>query len=161
LTHLTNLGIIVIKYLYVEYRMSSVVHISEATSLGLHAMAVIASQEGGASVGNISKRLGVSEFHLSKVLQRLGKSGLVNSSRGPRGGFVLAGRGDAVSLLDVFEAIEGPLVNKDCLLKHKSCNKGGCILGDTLGSMSAIFESYLRKTMVSDLAHIFTQDGKR
>jgi Rrf2 family protein len=141
--------------------MSSIVHISEATSLGLHAMAVIASREGGASVGSISKRLGVSEFHLSKVLQRLAKSGLVSSRRGPRGGFILAGKSDSMSLLDVFEAIEGPLVNKSCLLRHKSCNNGGCILGNTLSSMSAIFEGHLRKTMVSDLVHIFIQEDKR
>jgi Rrf2 family protein len=135
--------------------MTSIVHISDAASLGMHSMVLIASEQRKISVAAIAGRLGVSEFHLSKVLQRLAKSGLVKSSRGPRGGFTLSKNRGSVTLLDVYEAIEGPMDGSTCLLDERSCNKQGCILGDTLHSMPALFKTHLGKTRIADLAHIF------
>jgi Rrf2 family protein len=135
--------------------MRSIVHISEAASLGMHSMALIASEEKKISVAAIAGRLRVSEFHLSKVLQRLVKSGLVKSSRGPQGGFTLAENRNPITLLDVYEAIEGPMDRSSCLLDERSCNKQACILGDTLHDMSALFKNHLGKTRIADLAHLF------
>ena len=65
--------------------MTHGVPISDAVSLALHSVAYIAAQDGQTSVHDISSRLEVSENHLSKVLQKLARSGLVNSTRGPQG----------------------------------------------------------------------------
>jgi len=88
--------------------MPGVLRISEAASLGMHAMVLLASDRGRVlSAHEVAARLNASEAHLSKVMQRLGRAGLVQSVRGPRGGFSLARSPDAVTLLEVYEAALG------------------------------------------------------
>jgi Rrf2 family transcriptional regulator, nitric oxide-sensitive transcriptional repressor len=134
--------------------------ISEAVSLAMHSMAYIASKEHLASVHEISDRLAVSEFHLSKVLQRLTKSGLLTSTRGPQGGFTLATGGDSLTLLDVFEAIEGPLKKHACLMRKKTCAKKSCILGDSINTMWNIFHKHLSSTRISDIADTYRREAR-
>lgn len=50
--------------------------------------------------------------YLLKVLQQLVHGGLLSSYRGPRGGFRLAREPEAISFLDVIEAVEGPFVDQ-------------------------------------------------
>lgn len=65
--------------------------ISETTSIALHAVVLLAAQgQEAMSTRQIGQRLKVSDYHLSKVMQHLGRAGLVQSTRGPRGGFRLA-----------------------------------------------------------------------
>ncbi|MCH4164465.1 MAG: Rrf2 family transcriptional regulator [Lentilactobacillus diolivorans] len=56
----------------------------------------------------ISKRLGVSDSYLKKVLHQLVLGGLISSEAGKGGGFLLAKQINQVTLLDVYDAIEGP-----------------------------------------------------
>ena len=92
--------------------MASIIQISEAASLALHSMVLLAaSPERSLTVKEITGRTLVSEAHLSKVMQRLAKAGLVKSTRGPKGGFVLGDSGLSISLLSIFEAIEGPVAD--------------------------------------------------
>ena len=70
--------------------MQKVLNISEAYSLALHSLALLASDNGRSlTTHQIASTLGASEAHLSKVMQRLTKAGFLNSSRGPGGGFAL------------------------------------------------------------------------
>ena len=73
--------------------MGNLVRISEPASLSLHAAALLARRPGErTSNQEIASALHVSEHHLAKVLQQLGKAEIVRSTRGPRGGFELADR---------------------------------------------------------------------
>jgi len=141
--------------------MSHGILISDAASLAMHAMAVIASRKDPASARDISGRLDVSENHLAKVLQRLARSGLVTSTRGPRGGFTLAKKSGAITLLDVYEAIEGPLKDKACLMRKKTCNKKHCILGDSMETMWGIFRKHLNSTRISEISDAYGLEGYR
>jgi Rrf2 family protein len=140
--------------------MSGFMKISEAASLALHSMAFIAGNEGPLRVSEISRHLGASEFHLSKVLQRLGRSSLVNSTRGPRGGFTLVRKSSDISLLEVYEAIEGPLGDNQCLFDQRSCANGMCILGTVLTDVSEQIHDYLKGTTLSEISGVFERrDG--
>ena len=80
-------------------------------------MAVLASRPAGrVSAAELAATLKVSEAHLAKVMQRLGKAALVRSARGPKGGFQLPAGRSSVTLLDVYEAIDGPFRPDECLL---------------------------------------------
>ena len=81
--------------------MDTILRISDAANLAIHAMAHIARSKGNVnhSVGEIAGEQGVSVAHLSKVMQRLVKVGLLTSRRGPGGGFVLGRAADKISLL--------------------------------------------------------------
>jgi Rrf2 family protein len=63
------------------------------------------------------------EQFLSKVLQSLTRAGLVISHRGNTGGFELPEVHRHASLLQVVEAIEGPMRLNVCLSSNSSCSR--------------------------------------
>lgn len=135
--------------------MTDVVRFSEASAIALHAMAVLAGAgEGRTSIRDLAGRLPVSENHLAKVLQRLARAGLVESTRGPAGGFRLRGDPSRISLLDVHQAIEGRPDDSCCLLSRpQSCAQ--CILGDALRRARAVLHRQLAHTRLSDVGRSF------
>ena len=123
--------------------------VSEAASLALHTAVFLAGRpEEVVTTGEVASALDVSENHLSKVLQRLAKAGLMRSTRGPRGGFMLSRSPDDLTLLEVYEAIEGPLGTTNCLFGRPACD-GECILGDLLTDVNAQIREYLTRTKLS------------
>ena len=133
--------------------MPSLLKVSEAASLALHSAVVLTSHpEGPVPTGEIASLLDVSEAHLSKVLQRLARCGLVRSVRGPKGGFVLGKSADKVSLLEVYEAIDGPLAVSHCLFDREACTRARCILGTLVPRLSAQVRDYLSRTRLAAVA---------
>jgi len=142
--------------------VSNVLRISDAASLALHAMVLLAAHpDTGISTKQIAHDLQVSEAHLSKVLQRLTKVGLAASTRGPRGGFTLAAPAESIMLLEVYEAIEGPLVATECLLGTRICNGRQCILGDLLTTVDGQVRDYLATTRLADLTSVYKSPKER
>ena len=136
--------------------MSHILKISEAASLALHAVVFLAAKPGRlVPTKEIASTLHLSEAHLSKVLQRLARAGLVRSIRGPKGGFTLGKPCDRISLLDVYEAIEGPFVSSNCLLDSPVCGGEQCILGGLLETANKLVEEYLAGTKLSELNHVY------
>jgi Rrf2 family protein len=136
--------------------MSSVVKLSEAASIALHAMTLIAAREDEhVSVKDLASRLPVSETHLAKVLQRLVKAGLVTSVRGPGGGFALRADPRATTLLQIYEAIEGKLEVAECMFSERPATCGACILDDALAEANRIVHARLARTRISELTATF------
>ena len=136
--------------------MSSTLKISEAASLALHTTVLLAANADRLlSTHEIAETLGVSEAHLAKVMQRLHHAGLVRSIRGPKGGFGLAKPGARIALLDVYQAIEGPLGAETCLLGRRVCRGKKCVLGGLLGAVNKQVRDYLSKTKLSELTHVY------
>lgn len=133
--------------------MPTVLRISDAASLALHTMGLLAAHKGEVlATPAIAEQLEVSEAHLSKVLQRLSKLDLVTSVRGAKGGFRLDREPTSISLLEVYEAIDGPLRPSACLLGHRSCGGRSCILGDLLGTVNEQVARHFGSRTVADLA---------
>ncbi len=136
--------------------MASVLRVSDAAALALHTTVMLAAcKQRIVSTVEIAETLHASEAHLAKVLQRLHKAGLVESVRGPKGGFRLSKAGDQITMLEVYEAIEGPLAPSTCLLATRICDGSRCILGDLLRTVNSSVREYLSKTRLSDLVGIF------
>jgi Rrf2 family protein len=121
--------------------------------MGMHAMAFIASASRGGpvSVSTVARELGVSEAHLGKVLQRLARHGFLSSRRGPRGGYGLGRDPEEITLLEIYEAVDGPLVESTCLLERPVCTGSTCILGDLVASVNKQLRERLSSTRLSDL----------
>ncbi|MGQ9474897.1 MAG: RrF2 family transcriptional regulator [Actinomycetota bacterium] len=127
--------------------MNGALRLSEAFILGLHAACYLAGLGGGrASTAEIARYLGVSEAHLAKVMQRLVRAGLLKSVRGPGGGFALTRQSSDISLLDIYESLEGPFSPTTCLLGRDACLGRSCVLSGLLKAVDERFESYLRET---------------
>ena len=133
--------------------MDTILRISDAANLAIHAMAHIARARDGVnqSVGEIAAHQGVSEAHLSKVMQRLVKVGLLTSRRGPGGGFLLGRAADRISLLEILEAMDGPMSDCKCLLGRKQCLFGGCALGALLTHVNHQVRVFLASRNLTEL----------
>ncbi len=130
--------------------MSGLLKISEATVLALHAMIHIAAREGEVSTNaEIAEFLGASENHLSKVLQRLTKAGLVRSVRGPRGGFVPGREPGKITLREIYELFEGTMSGRNCLLATPVCGNN-CVFGGLLSQMNSMVIDFMTGTTLTD-----------
>lgn len=131
--------------------MSKVAGFSEATYIGLHAMVLISQSNGERiSIRCIAENLCVSEAHLAKVILRLAHTGLINTTRGPGGGAVLAKTPKEISFLDIVEAIEGPLENTSCVFGKSQCSHKKCIFGDFLVKMTQEAKEWLRSKTLDE-----------
>ena len=136
--------------------MSGVLKISDAATLALHTTVLLADRtDGPLTTKEMASTFGVSEAHLAKVLQRLAKARIVLSGRGPKGGFLLAKPADRTTLLEVYEAIEGPLTDSDCLLGVPVCGGTHCILGSLVKNLNAQVRKYFSNTRLSDTTSAF------
>lgn len=69
----------------------------------------------------IAEATGVPPQYLPQVLAGLVRAGLVRSAPGPRGGYALTRAPETISLLDVIEAVDGPLASAVCPLRGVHC----------------------------------------
>ncbi len=126
--------------------MTTALQISEAASLALHSMAIVA-QAGDENVTakEITQATGFSQAHLAKVLQRLTKAGLLKSERGPKGGFALARPAKSITFLEIYETIEGPLTMPECVVyvNGKQCPFEECLLSDLPEQATRALREYL------------------
>jgi len=59
---------------------------------------------------------------LAKIISQLSIAGLIHTSRGAHGGVSIARSPGEISLLDVVEAIDGPISLNECVVNAKSCD---------------------------------------
>ncbi|HUJ23452.1 MAG TPA: Rrf2 family transcriptional regulator [Bryobacteraceae bacterium] len=102
--------------------------LTRAADYGVRVMVHLASLPSNAltSLPALAEAVEVPEQFLSKVLQTLCRSRLIHSQRGASGGFRLAADPEAVSLLQVVEAIEGPIQLNACLGVQGCTRKSWC-----------------------------------
>jgi len=136
---------------------ANMLKVSEAASLAMHAAVLLAASNGQPrSTRKIANALNASEHHLAKVLQRLARAGLVVALRGPAGGFKLATAPGRITLLDVYEAIEGKLAGQPrCLFAQPVCSGKRCILGNLLRTVTAEVRRHLANTKLSELLDLY------
>lgn len=138
--------------------MNNVMKITEASSLAMHTMVLLASHpERSFTTREVAEAFKVSEAHLAKVMQRLARASLVRSERGPKGGFSLARPGDRITLLEVYETIEGVLPKQTCLFSTRACKSEHCILGDVLNDFNRQFRKHLTENRLADLAGVYSK----
>jgi Rrf2 family protein len=74
-----------------------------------------------AATGQIAREKSIPPSFLAKIVSQLSVAGLLQTSRGARGGVSLAKPPEAISLLDVVEAIDGPILLNDCVADPSKC----------------------------------------
>ncbi len=79
-----------------------------------------------------------------KLMQRLHKAGLVESTMGPRGGFRLKKKPSQISLMEIITVIQGPFSLNRCLVEPNECKrKEHCKVTVRLDELQGHIESYL------------------
>ncbi|MDO4300273.1 MAG: Rrf2 family transcriptional regulator [Clostridia bacterium] len=102
--------------------------ISTRGRYGLKAMVDIAAncREGCVSLKSIAERTNLSESYLEQLIAPLKRAGLVKSTRGANGGYILGRNAEDISVGDVLRVVEGPLELVECLSKNETCGLGDC-----------------------------------
>ncbi len=98
---------------------------STSCHYGLQAMIYIAlhsTNEKNVDLGQIAEKQEIPKHFLSKILQMLVKNGLLNSMKGPTGGFSLSRSADDITLIEVIDAIDGLDVFTQCGIGFKRCD---------------------------------------
>lgn len=80
---------------------------------GLMAMVELGLRErqGRVQVREISESQGIPEEYLEQLMLALKRAGLVRSQRGVRGGYVLARSANQITVREILEALEGPILD--------------------------------------------------
>lgn len=78
-----------------------------------------------ASAKEISEAYHIPLPILSKVLQKLGKSGFLASVQGTNGGYRLARDPQRISVLEVIRAVDGPVILTACFTGNNHCDQSG------------------------------------
>jgi len=97
--------------------------ITKAADYGLRAMYRLGQSPMNVSslIGDIANEMNIPAQFLHKVMPRLVKAGLVRSRRGARGGYKLAKQPSEITLLQIVQAIDGPIYINRCLFDHDDC----------------------------------------
>lgn len=134
--------------------------LSQTTEYALRAMTFLAGIDGDASSNSetIAERTKVPKGYLSKILRDLVVAGLVESQRGPHGGFCLSRPSDKISMLDVVNAV-------DPIVRITKCPLGNpahlqlCPLHRRLDDAIGVIEKEFKRTSLSEILKTSARSG--
>lgn len=130
---------------------------SKACQYGIKASVYIASQTAlgnRASLKDIASGVNSPEAFTAKILHQLAKCDLLDSLKGPTGGFVIpAGRAEAIKLSDIVVAIDGDNIYMGCALGFEACDaRKPCPMHDKFVGIRANLKEMLQNTSLYELA---------
>jgi Rrf2 family protein len=100
----------------------------------------------------ISERQDIPEDFLKKTIHLLAVNGMVTTVRGTQGGVRLAKSAEEIKVIDVVEAIEGPVAINPCLANGYVCpNQNTCRISPILARAQQAFVAELSKDRLADL----------
>ncbi|UNY98380.1 Rrf2 family transcriptional regulator [Zhouia spongiae] len=131
---------------------------SKACEYGIRATLYIAEQSINSrrvNIKEIAKAIDSPEAFTAKIMQQLVKNHIVNSLKGPSGGFEMPNSGfNNIKLYQIVEAIDGDAIYKGCGLGLKECNEEHpCPVHFKFLSIREDLRKMLETTSVSELAH--------
>ena len=101
---------------------------------------------------DIAGELGAPANYMSKTLHALANAGIVDSRRGPTGGFTLAADPDELTLARIIEIVDDPAPKDACLVSSARCSeRTPCHLHARWKTVSNQVWNPLRRTTVADL----------
>jgi len=123
---------------------------------GVRALFEIAKHygKGPLSIKEIAGRQQISLSYLEQILHRLGKAGIIESVRGPHGGYALARKPAGLTIGDVVRALEGPIALSHCLApgKNSSCRQtDDCVARSVWAQVGEKIEMALDSISFEDL----------
>ncbi len=110
--------------------------------------------DGPVAAAIIAKEMTIPVDYISKVVQALSRAGLVESVPGRNGGARLARDPGSLSMLDIIEAVDGPVALTRCVTRPGACPRDShCIVHDFWKTTQAGLISVLSGTKISDICH--------
>ncbi len=122
---------------------------SKATNYALHTMVYLTLQSRSRSVGvqELAEMQHLSPTYLSKILTKLTKASLIESTPGAKGGYRISRTHHEISFLDVINAIEGDTHLFDCSIHHE-----GCLIENVMREAEENMKDELESKLLIDIA---------
>jgi Rrf2 family iron-sulfur cluster assembly transcriptional regulator len=131
-------------------------HLNRGVEYGIEGLTYLARAGNNRSMllREVSRATCIPETFLSKIFQRLVRSGLVRSRRGFRGGFLLARPASQITLREVIEALQGPLFtpSREESRTRELTGRARLLLQQVMDKAQARVRAVLEETTVADLA---------
>ncbi len=132
--------------------------LSTKSTYGLRAMVDIALmfEKGAVPIREIAGKETISVAYLEQLLNRLRRSGLIKSVRGPAGGYVLSKRPERVSVRDIVAALEGTIAPVPCVaykgIMAKKCGRSKtCVTKAVWTKLTKAIDECLASVTLKDL----------
>lgn len=128
--------------------------LSTKARYGLRAITEIAKAYGGppAKRKEIAEKQGLSDSYLENLLIVLKNIRIIETTRGSNGGYVLCRAPSETSVLEIVEALEGPLDLVECVSSSNSCEKTDrCSARMVWGELSELLRKSLSAKTLQDL----------
>ncbi|MFO8234046.1 MAG: Rrf2 family transcriptional regulator [Bacteroidales bacterium] len=133
--------------------MSKVIHFPKNVSIAFYSLIFLSLMKKKMNVEELAKYTHSSKNHTAMILKNLAKHGYLKSNRGPDGGFRLNIPAEEISLLKIWELIEGKFVIVNCLSHNKACVKKICIFSDKIYHIHKGFYDFLQNNTIGSLAN--------
>jgi Rrf2 family protein len=140
--------------------------LSKKTRYALHGLAYIAVVSDGEPVAfetilaylrTYSGRLALSPGYIAKIFQEVSRAGLIRAVSGRRGGYLLARAPGQIRIVEIVEALEGPLLAACCLLSVGNCPmEGSCGVRTMIHEAELTFHRFFERQTVQSLAEKMT-----
>lgn len=128
--------------------------VSKRSDLAIRAVRYLDTRAGRVPGSEIAEAVGTSVPFLSQVLTPLVAEHWIDSRTGPTGGYSLMDTGRAMTLLELVEAVEGPIIDGRCVLEDNSCDGiDQCALHSMWSVARSALMSSLAGVRVLDEAH--------
>ncbi len=109
------------------------------------------SGEGPVTLAAISERQKISLSYLEQLFGKLRRYSLVDSVRGPGGGYCLARPGSKITVADVVRAVDEQLDATQCGGKENCCDEERCMTHELWTTLNAKMYEYLASVTLADL----------
>jgi Rrf2 family protein len=131
-------------------------NVGRRVDYAVRALSYLAGQPHGKIISrtDIEKSQDIPPYYLSKIMKDLVAGGLVYSHIGSKGGFTLAKPSSAISIKDVYETVERPLVLMECLDKGlRYCSFCSvCSQKSIWQEAQKILAEFLDRTSIAEIA---------
>lgn len=135
--------------------------LSNSCKYGIRALVYLASRHTKSNIGirEISGDLGLPSPFLAKILQQLAKHKILNSVKGPNGGFSLKKKPESITMLDIVKIIDGDNLFKNCLIHEGACSdvrksRKACPVHDDYSVIRSKIDGLFRNKTIADLARV-------
>jgi Rrf2 family transcriptional regulator, iron-sulfur cluster assembly transcription factor len=112
------------------------------------------------TLAGISERQNISLSYLEQLFSRLRRQGLVNSIRGPGGGYRLAKAQQDITISDIIAAVDELIDATQCGGNENCHDEGRCMTHELWTSLNAKILEYLSAVSLADMVEIQHKKGK-
>jgi len=125
-------------------------------------ISVYSSDKKKVGIKQISSELEIPSPFLGKILQTLSKHKILNSTKGPNGGFTLSKPAGEIPLMDIVEIIDGTDIFTTCLIRSTECSDDKpCGLHDNITAVRKQLKNVFVNQTIDDLSSEFKRNSGR